>query len=576
MTPLDTLPGTVARVCGDAMELTADGPVGGVRLPAGSYDAYVQAGRWGQESQGRWVPLHAGTLVLHGTSGRTTQGATPFVALRRSDLPDGVVVLHVLPRGDWEIRLRSEPAMHGIGPLVVEWGYSGGGATAPPAVAVLGADDPESAAPGVHRWWARRFGAPARAAPVCYNTWLDQFDNLELPRLRAQLAAARSVGCEVFVIDAGWFGHGKGDWFDAVGDWDESGVLDVGAWADEVRAAGLGFGLWMEPEHVGPRARVRQAHPEWFAGGGARLDLTLPAARAWLREQMVRLIERYRLSWLKVDFNIPLGEGGADPGLTGYYDAWYGLLDELRGAYPQVWFEGCASGGMRLELESLRHVDGHFLSDTTNAYEVIRIGEGTLLRCPPGRLGRWCVVRPMGPVGPEYPMRAAEAPQRLATAVASGWQSGQGPEWVDATLAVLAALPGQLGFSGDLAGLSEDARQTLARAVAWYTAHRHWLTNAHAHLLTPVRGVDDRRGWSALQLTRHDGDEHLLVVYRLQDPVPERSWRLRDVRREAHYRWTAFSGASGELSGEVLTTRGLPVRLALPGQADAVHIVPAG
>lgn len=385
-------------------------------------------------------------------------------------------------------------------------------------------------------------GGAARPAPVCYNTWLDQFDNLESPRLRAQLAAARSIGCEVFVVDAGWFGRGGGDWFDAVGNWEESGVLEVRAWAEEVRGAGLGFGLWMEPEHVGPQARVRREHPQYFAGGVDRLDLTRPDARGRLREQITRLIERYELAWLKVDFNVGLGRDESGMGLTGYYDAWYGLMDELRGAYPGVWFEGCASGGMRLEMESLRQFDGHFLSDNTNAYEVIRLGEATLLRCPPGRLGRWCVVRGMGRVGPEYPGRVAESPDRVATSVASGWQSGQGPEWVDPRLAVLACLPGQLGFSGDLTTLGEAARDELALGVAWYKQHRHWLVNAHAHLLTPVRPIDDRKGWSALQLSRHDADEHLLVAYRLQDPRGECHWRLRDLDADRTYRWTSIGG----------------------------------
>lgn len=572
MTAFTTSEGTTARTVGSVTELETTGATGGLRLPPGVYEAYVQAGRWSQESQGRWVPLHAGTLVLHGTSGRTTQGATPYVALRRCDEPGICLVLHVLPRGDWEIRLRAEPGMHGVGPLGVEWGYTGGRTAAPLGVAVMGADSPESAAPLVQRWWVDRFGGAARPAPVCYNTWLDQFDNLELPRLRAQLAAARAIGCEVFVVDAGWFGRGGGDWFDAVGDWEESGVLDVRAWAEEVRAAGLGFGLWMEPEHVGPEARVRSEHPEYFVAGGERLDLTRPDARGWLRGQITGLIERYDLAWLKVDFNIGLGRDGSGMGLRGYYDAWYGLMDELRGAYPGVWFEGCASGGMRLEMESLRHFDGHFLSDNTNAYEVIRLGEVTMLRCPPGRLGRWCVVRGMGRVGPEYPGRVAESPDRLATAVASGWQSGQGPEWVDPRLAVLACLPGQLGVSGDLTTLCDSARDELALGITWYKQHRHWLVNAHAHLLTSVRPIDDRRGWSAVQLSRHDADEHLLLAYRLQDPRAECRWRLRGLDTTKNYRWSRLGGGGGETSGLQLLESGLQLFAPLPGRAEAVYV----
>lgn len=165
MNAITTSPGTTGRIVGRVTEFTTTGPLAGLRLPPGVYEAYVQAGRWSQESQGRWVPLHAGTLVLHGTSGRTTQGGTPFVALRRCDEPGICLVSHVLPRGDWEMRLRVESGMHGIGPLGVEWGYSGGHAVAPLSVAVTDAESPEAAAPLVHRWWVGRFGGGRSPGP---------------------------------------------------------------------------------------------------------------------------------------------------------------------------------------------------------------------------------------------------------------------------------------------------------------------------------------------------------------------------------------------------------------------------
>ena len=78
----------------------------------------------------------------------------------------------------------------------------------------------------------------------------------------------------------------------------------------EVRAAGLGFGLWMEPERFGPDVPIRREHPEWFHPGQppfARIDLENPAAYAYLRDEISRLVETYRLAWMKVDFNFELG-----------------------------------------------------------------------------------------------------------------------------------------------------------------------------------------------------------------------------------------------------------------------------
>jgi hypothetical protein len=40
---------------------------------------------------------------------------------------------------------------------------------------------------------------------------------------------------------------------------------------------------------------------------------------------------------------------------------------------------------MRGDLATLTHVDGHFLSDSVNPADVLRISQGAFLRLPPGR-----------------------------------------------------------------------------------------------------------------------------------------------------------------------------------------------
>jgi hypothetical protein len=114
--------------------------------------------------------------------------------------------------------------------------------------------------------------------------------------------------------------------------------------ADEVRAAGLGFGLWMEPERFGALAPIRARHPEWFipVGNQARLDLTKPPAWRWLRGEIVRLLKTYRLAWMKIDFNFRVDADDSGAELSDYTAAWHRLLDDVRAAYPEVFFEGCA------------------------------------------------------------------------------------------------------------------------------------------------------------------------------------------------------------------------------------------
>ena len=111
--------------------------------------------------------------------------------------------------------------------------------------------------------------------------------------------------------------------------------------------------------------------------------MTNPDAYAYQRSEISRLVETYRLAWMKVDFNFELELDASGHELHGYYRAWYGLMDEIRQKHPQTVFEGCSSGAMRLELATLGHFDAHFLSDTVHPVDVLRIWQGRCCGCRP-------------------------------------------------------------------------------------------------------------------------------------------------------------------------------------------------
>ena len=115
----------------------------------------------------------------------------------------------------------------------------------------------------------------------------------------------------------------------------------------------MDFGIWIEPEAVGPSAVIRHEHPEWIHNVGgltppadqrAILNLGVPDARAWIRERMIALVRSTGARWLKWDFNIDLFQGGWAEGLPreltrqdpliAHYRGLYLLADELREALP--------------------------------------------------------------------------------------------------------------------------------------------------------------------------------------------------------------------------------------------------
>ncbi len=200
-------------------------------------------------------------------------------------------------------------------------------------------------------------------------------------------------------------------------------------------------------------------------------------------------------------------------------------------AYPGTVFEGCASGGMRFDLNTLAHFDAHFLTDTVHPVDVLRIWQGALLRLPPGGIIKWAVLRSVGRTMPTYTKSLADSPVTVAAPGGALWEPS---ETVDLDFAAAVALPGMFGLSGDLAGLPEEALERLAAHVAFYKRWRSAIRQSFAHLLTPPCAKEDRRGWAAVQLEHLGTGDHLVFVYRLDDGNSTKTFRLRNLDAQRH------------------------------------------
>jgi alpha-galactosidase len=577
----DAATGVVSRR--DAVINTGTAPVvlsrclARVALPQGHYECYTQASSWCRENQGAWQPLHAGLRLSH-IPGRSTEGATPYLALRAVGADRGIA-FHVLPKGNWTIRVTPVACFANLPYAAVELGLADenlnraiqpGETFELPEILFqpLPQGQPELAAPVLHRYLLTHHFRNAKSeAPVVYNCWFDQFEILDVPRLRSQLAAAKEVGCEIFVIDAGWYGAGGPDWGAQTGDWREKTEAAfcgrMREFADEVRAAGLGFGLWMEPERFGAQAPIRAEHPDWFVpvGEQARIDLKQPAAYAWVRSEIGRLVETYRLAWIKIDFNFRLDMDVSGAELVDYTTAWYSMLGEVRTAYPGTFFEGCSSGAMRGDLEMMRHCDGHFLSDTVNTTDMLRITQGAWLRLPPGRIGRWAVIRSVSHAICDYRRTVSDSAPIILVPGGGTWNAG---ESVGLDLALLAAMPGMMGFSGDFAGLTTEQRARVAEVIAFFKRWRRFITGSIGYLLTPPMPIECREGWIAFQLQSPGGDSSLVFVYRLGRSGVLSGLRLQGLDPKLRYavQWGTGEAVSGErVDGATLMREGLSLQL---------------
>ena len=126
------------------------------------------------------------------------------------------------------------------------------------------------------------------------------------------------------------------------------------------------FLLWFEPEHVKRNTPVAIEHPEYFLEipGKENLLLNLGKEEAWnyCCETISSMIEEIGIDCYRQDFNTdPLeswckNDAPDRLGITEikHINGLYRLWDTLLEKYPNLLIDNCASGGRRIDIETLR------------------------------------------------------------------------------------------------------------------------------------------------------------------------------------------------------------------------------
>lgn len=184
---------------------------------------------------------------------------------------------------------------------------------------------------------------------------------------------------DVFWLDAGWhtgagdFRHGK-SWANTTGNWTvdrerfPEGLKPV---SDAVHETGAKFMVWFEPERVVKGTQWATEHKEWMLDtewpeGSEQstwylFDLGNDAACDWLCKYYGDLIEENGIDYYRQDFNmLPAGywRDADEPGRSGikeirHIENLYKFWDYLLDRFPGLLIDNCASGGKRLDWESI-------------------------------------------------------------------------------------------------------------------------------------------------------------------------------------------------------------------------------
>lgn len=553
-------------------------------LKPAPYELMYYTSGWGDEFGGIRQPLRE-AFRLETRAGRSSNQHHPWFTLFRDGV-GGMLSMSVAWSGNWCFRFDPRDGGWLVGGGLNDWEFTavlqpGETIAAPPVILVLAEGDDLNAISIPYARVGRRHWYPhnalARQLPVEWNHWWSYEDKaIDEATFRANLAVAAEMGIEVCTLDAGWFGppDPAAHWYDYRGDWHQVNTTrfpgGIRALANDAHSRGLKFGLWCEIEGLGRLARLAEDHPEFMAmRDGERLGyvcLGHPAAQQWAFQTLSRLVDDFALDWVKLDFNLDPGAGcnrtdhghAAGDGLYAHYQGYYQLLQRLRARYPEVIWENCSSGGLRVDLGMLRHTHFTFLSDPDWPEHALQLFWGATTMLAPNALLRWTYSEWINGYPPQQfnPRDPNLQPHELDYFIRIG-------------------MLGVMGLSQKLPELPAWVRERYTAHIAHYKSLvRRFVREADLYRLTdqPKRdGSGDR--WAAFQYALPEADEHLLFVFRLPGGAPARTLHLRALRPERHYQlqWHAHDHIQ-HYSGAQLLREGLRFDNLRERDSALVHI----
>ncbi|MEU9403598.1 alpha-galactosidase [Streptomyces sp. NPDC048242] len=514
-----TVPGTDIILRWTELTCTGDTELRLERLDSGAINVPVTGGarltyltgQWSQEFTHTQLHLKRGTFTMGSAQGVAGHAYAPWLAVQDAALPDdGTAPTYGIALewpGNWHITAEAEPGgavrvragrVPHEGAVVLRPGET---LTTPRLACAFSPEGLDGLARVWHRYERHLSGERLhRIRKVLYNSWeatgfdVDAAGQLELAK------AAAEIGAELFVVDDGWF-TGRADDTGGLGDWYPDPAQfpqGFGRFVEDVRALGLGFGLWVEPEAVSPDSRLYAQHPDWVyrvenrPGRLVRNQLLLDLGRTDVQDFVIgtfdRLLTEYPIEYLKWDMNRPPTERGrpvAGPAdrldldaehVTGYLR----VLDHLRAAHPHVTVEGCAGGGGRVEHATLARTDVVWPSDNTAPLDRLAVQYGFLHAHAPHMMSSWVTDAP-GVFDPR--------PRSLA-------------------FRFVLAMCGVLGVGADLRSWTQEQRAGADRWIARYKEIRDVVHHGEARLLgtpeDPVCGV---------QYTEADGPRTVVAAF---------------------------------------------------------------
>lgn len=395
-------------------------------------------------------------------------------------------------------------------------------------------------------------GVPA-LAPFCAGLWGGMSSDGCVERIRKVENAG--LPFDHYWMDAGWYGSGtqvspdeyEGDWSQHTGDWEINKVRHPDMMENVVAEIAKGnkrFLLWFEPERVRRNAPIFTEHPEYLLmldndWSDTLLNLGNEDAWNYCFNTLSEMIERLKISVYRQDFNFsPLpywrrNDAEDRRGITEikHINGLYRLWDALLERFPYLLIDNCASGGRRIDIETLRRSIPLWRSDA---------------QCP---------------ADPIPEMAQAHSLCHGMWMPYSG--TGTGRIWYDTyrfRSAYAPALTTNFTFSERNAfGDDPEGMKWLARMCDEYVRVRPYLSEDAYQLTVPSEAMDV---WSAIQYHDPSKDEGVIQVFRRgESPYEEAVFKLFGLDGSSEYIFEDADGGEFSAGGMTLLDSGLKLRI---------------
>ncbi|KAI9926942.1 hypothetical protein ASPWEDRAFT_177396 [Aspergillus wentii DTO 134E9] len=529
-----------------------------VDLPYEDLDMISLRGDWAREARRERRKVEYGIQSFGSTAGFSSHLHNPFLSLVHPSTTESqgeAWGFSLVYTGSFAVDVEKGSqgftrALLGFNPNQLSWPLGPGDTlTSPECVSVYSKDGIGGMSRSLHRLYRNhliksKFATDDR--PVLLNSWEGlsfDYNQSSIYRLAQESA---DLGTKLFVMDDGWFGdkYPRTDDTAGLGDWVPNparfpdGLSPLVSNVTDLKAANssdkLRFGIWVEPEMVNPNSSLYREHPDWVLHAGSYprterrnqlvLNVALPEVQQFIIDSVSNILNSANITYVKWDHNRAVHEMPSPSNNHAYMLGMYRVFDTLTSRFPNVLWEGCASGGGRFDPGVLQFFPQIWTSDDTDAVERISIQLGTSLAYPPSAMGAHLSAVPNQQTGRTIPVTFRGH---------------------------VAMMGGSFGLELDPTEIHEDEKAALPELIALAEKVNPVVLNGDMWRLS----LPEESNWPAVLFISEDGSQAVLFYFQLSPNVNHATPRIRlqGLDSQAMY---SIDG-NGTYSGQTLMNMGL-------------------